>query len=183
MAPEPVRCIVRSTEDLSDDERASIIRVCIAAHDNEDFANLFTFIPSGGRHVLAQMGAELVSHAVVTTRWVQPDGHEPLKTAYVDAVSTTPAQQGSGFASATMRTLAGSIDDYVIGCLQTDIPGFYERLGWELWRGPLGGRAEDGTVIPTPQQHGVMILRTGRTPALDLDSLLTVEQQPSRIWE
>ena len=81
-----------------------------------------------------------------------------------------------------MRQLAAAIDDYEIACLQTDRPGFYERLGWEVWRGPLAGRGEDG-LIPTPEQRGVMVLRLPRTPPLDLDTLLTIEPQPNRIWE
>ena len=67
-----------------------------------------------------------------------------------------------------MRRLAAEINDYEIACLQTDIPGFYARLGWEEWRGPLGGRGDDG-LIPTPDQRGVMIHRLPRTPTLDLD--------------
>ena len=175
--------VVRTTEELSDEVRAEIIRVCIAAHDSEAFANLFTFIPSGGRHFLAYAGDDLVSHAVVTTRWLQPDGLPQLRTGFVDAVSTLPEQQGKGFASAAMRALAGAITDYEIGCLQTDIAPFYERLGWELWLGPLGGRAGDGTLVPTPDQRGVMILRLAKTPPIDLETLLTIEQTPSRIWE
>jgi aminoglycoside 2'-N-acetyltransferase I len=81
-----------------------------------------------------------------------------------------------------MRRLAAEIPGYEIGCLQTDIPGFYERLGWELWRGPLAGRGDDG-LIPTPEQRGVMVLPLPSGPPLDLDSLLTIEVQPERIWE
>jgi aminoglycoside 2'-N-acetyltransferase I len=170
------------TEDLTPSHRTEIIDVCIAAHDVQDFENLFSFIPSGGRHVLAYDGSRLVSHAVATTRWAQPDGHEPLKTAYIDAVSTLPAYQGRGYGSAAMRRLAAEVDDYEIGCLQTDKPGFYDRLGWELWRGPLAGRTEEG-LVPTPDQQGVMVLRLRATPSLDLDAGLSIEQQPSRFWE
>jgi len=97
-------------------------------------------------------------------------------------VSTLPAYEGQGCGSAVMRRLAAEIPDFEIGCLQTDIPGFYERLGWELWRGPLAGRGTDG-LIPTPDQRGVMVLQLPSTPSLDLDALLTIEQQPDRIWE
>ena len=180
--PSDINVIVLPTEELSDAHRSEIIDVCIAAHDVEDFKNLFSFIPSGGLHVLASDGSQLVSHAVATTRWAQPDGHEPLKTAYIDAVSTLPEYQGRGYGSAAMRRLAAEIDDYEIGCLQTDKPGFYGRLGWELWRGPLAGRTEDG-LVPTPDQQGVMVLRLRATPSLDLDAGLSIERQPSRIWE
>jgi len=66
--------IVRSarTEDLDADTRASVIRVCVEAHANEYFTNLFTDLPSGSRHALGYHGATLVSHAVVTTRWCSP---------------------------------------------------------------------------------------------------------------
>ena len=172
-----------TTEDLSAAQRADVIDVCIAAHENDEFRNLFTtFIPSGGRHFLEYRGPDLVSHAVVTTRWVQPEGRPILKAAYVDAVATLPTYQGRGHASAVMGRLAAEIDDYEIACLQTDRPGFYERLGWEVWRGALAGRSEHG-LIPTPEQRGVMVLRLPRTPPLDLEMRLTIECQPSRIWE
>ncbi len=174
---------VSTTEELTEADRRSVIEVCIAAHDNADFANLFTYIPSGGRHFLAYDGSDLVSHAVVTTRWLEPDGAGVLKTAYVDAVSTLPAAQHRGFAGATMRALGAGIGDYEIGGLQTDLRGFYEQFGWEFWRGPLAGRGDDSTLIPTPDQHGVMVLRLPHTPPLNFDRRMTIEKQPDRIWE
>jgi len=178
-----VRVEVFPTEDLEPDRRNAVIEVCVAAHDSEEFRKIFShYIPSGGRHYLGYLGGELVSHAVVTTRGAQPEGLPVLRTAFVDAVSTVPAYQGRGWGSAVMRRLAAEIDDYEIGCLQTDKAGFYERLGWELWRGRLAGRGDDG-LIPTPGQRGVMILRLPSTPTLDLDALLTIEVQPDRIWE
>ncbi len=123
----------------------------------------------------------LVSHAVVTTRWLQPDDLLLLKTAYVDAVATHPQYQGQGIGSAVLRQLASAIaDDYEIACLETKRVSFYARLGWQEWRGPLAGRR--GTeLIPTPDQKGILILRLPRTPQLDLGSLLTIEYQ-GRIW-
>lgn len=169
------------TEGLNEATRASIIQVCIAAHQEEDFKNLFSYIPSGGRHFLAYRETELVSHAVVTTRWLQPEGLPILKTAYVDAVATLPSYQRQGYGSSVMRHLAENIPDYEIACLETEKIGFYERLGWEVWRGPLAGRSEQG-LLPTPEQKGVMILRMVGTPSLNLDGSLTIESQPGRIW-
>lgn len=122
------------------------------------------------------------NHALVTTRWLQPEGLPLLKTAYVDAVATLPAYQGRGLGSAVMRRLAQEIEpEYLIACLETERRAFYERLGWEVWRGPLAGRSEQG-LIPTPEQTGIMILRLSRTPALNLDATLTIECQTGRIW-
>ena len=171
------------TEDLDPGTRRTIIDLCIAAHDTDAFEQLFDhFIPSGGRHFLGRIDGRLVSHAVVTTRGLQSPPGLVLRTAFVDAVSTLPPFQGRGSATAVMRRLGSEIDDYEIGCLQTDLVGFYERTGWEPWRGPLAGRDEDGLTY-TPEQRGVMVLRLPSTPALDLESLLTIERQPDRIWE
>jgi aminoglycoside 2'-N-acetyltransferase I len=170
------------TEDLSASTRADIIQLCIAAHQEEDFKNLFTYVPSGGWHFLAYHDERLVSHAMITTRWLQSESQPLLKTGYVDAVSTLPEYQGQGYGSAVMRQLAKDIDrDYVIACLETDKVGFYERLGWQTWRGSLAGRSEQG-LVPTPDQCGIMVLRLSQTPILDLESMLTIECQTGRIW-
>ena len=179
---ESTRVEVLKTEELDADLRNTIIELCVAAHQEEDFRNLFSYFSSGGLHFLVREGERVVSHAVVTTRWLQPEGHSLLKTAYVDAVATLPAAQGRGHGSTLMRSLARKADDdYVIGCLETDRIGFYERLGWQLWRGPLAGRSEKG-LIPTPEQKGIMVLRLSQTPALNLDSTLTIVCEGQRIW-
>lgn len=170
------------TEDLNGTVRTAIIRVCVEAHQEEDFNNLFTYIPSGGWHFLAYQNEQLVSHAMVTTRWLQPESHPLLKTAYIDAVATLPAYQGQGYGSAILRQIASAINnEYVIACLETDRESLYRRLGWQTWRGPLAGRSEHG-LIPTPDQRGIMILRLSQTPALNLDSALSIECQTGRIW-
>jgi aminoglycoside 2'-N-acetyltransferase I len=179
---EPITLLSARTEDLNAETRTSIIDVCIAAHQEQDFKNLFTYVPAGGWHFLAYRDELLVSHALVTVRWLQPEGQPLLKTAYVDAVATLPTYQGKGYGSAVMRKLANDIEDgFAIACLETDRVSFYERLGWQIWRGPLAGRGEGG-VIPTPNQTGVMILRLARTPPLELDQGLTIECQGERIW-
>jgi aminoglycoside 2'-N-acetyltransferase I len=168
------------TEELNADTRASIIHVCRTAHQEDDFTHLFSYIPSGGIHVLAYREHELVSHAVVTTRWLQPEGLPLLRTAYVDAVATLPAYQGQGIGSTLMRHLATVISDFEIACLETERVSFYAQLGWEVWRGPLAGRRAT-ELLPTPDQKGIMILRLARTPPLDVDSLLVIEYD-GRIW-
>ena len=168
------------TEELNADTRASIIHVCRTAHQEDDFTHLFSYIPSGGIHVLAYREHELVSHAVATTRWLQPKGLPLLRTAYIDAVATLPAYQGQGIGSTLMRHLATVLADFEMACLQTERVSFYARSGWEVWRGPLAGRRAT-ELLPTPDQKGVMILRLARTPPLDVESLLVIEYN-GRIW-
>ena len=93
------------TEAPDIDTQNAIIDLCVAAHQEEDFRNLFSYVPSGGLHFLRFAGDQLVSHALVTTRWLQPEGHSILKTAYIDAVATLLAHQGQGHGSALMRSL------------------------------------------------------------------------------
>ena len=93
-----------------------------------------------------------------------------------------PAHQHHGYATTVMRRLADEIDDFEIGCLQTDRPTFYKRLGWFTWPGPLVGRSDAG-LIPTPDQRGVMVLCLRTTPPLDRSTQLSIECQAYRIWE
>jgi aminoglycoside 2'-N-acetyltransferase I len=79
-----------------------------------------------------------------------------------------------------MRRLASTISAYEIACLETDRVAFYQRVGWEVWRGPLAGR-RGSELLPTPEQKGIMILRLERTPPLDLDGSLVIEYA-GRIW-
>jgi hypothetical protein len=175
---------VRDTQELSTVERSRISELCNAANGTDAFDDLFVvYIPSGGRHFLGfDHDGVLASHAVVTTRWVQPRGYPPQRTAFVDAVATDPARQHAGLCTKVMRHLGHQIDDFILGCLQTDLRGFYERVGWERWRGPLAGRRA-GELVPTPDQQGVMVLRLPATPPLDPVGLLSIEWQPHRFWE
>lgn len=178
-----LKILTRRTSDLDTASRQAVIELCNVAHNEPDFENLFMYLPPDGLHILGYLGEQLVSHAVVTTRWMQPEGHAVLKSAYVDAVSTAPAMQGRGYGSAVMRHLAGVIrDDYAIAGLHTsDQQRFYERVGWEEWRGALAGRNDDGDLTYTPDERSIMILRLARTPTLNLDGLLTIEIS-GRIW-
>ena len=145
---EPIIVTSARTEELNANTRASIIHVCITAHQEDDFHHLFSYIPSGGIHVLAYREQELVSHAVVTTRWLQPEGLPVLRTAYVDAVATLPAYQGQGIGSRVMRHLASVIADFEIACLETDRVSFYAQVGWEVWR--TVGRQKSNRITAYP---------------------------------
>jgi hypothetical protein len=50
----------------------------------------------------------------------------------------------------------------------------------EVWRGPLAGRRAT-QLLPTPEQKGIMILRLARTPPLDVERLLVIEDD-GRLW-
>jgi GNAT superfamily N-acetyltransferase len=155
--------------------------VCSTAHD-VDFGTLFSLLPADGLHVTACSADALVGHAVMTTRWCQPEGASLLRTAYVDAVAVAPAWQGHGIGTAVMRRVADACDaeGFALACLQSDLRGFYESLGWATWHGPLRVRNDTG-IVSTPDDDGIYILRLAGTPTLDLDGTLTITYD-GRSW-
>ena len=169
---------VASAESLSPATYAAIISLCNEAYE-EELSSLFaTFISP--THVMAYLGDVLVSHAMWVTRWLQPGTLPLLRTAYVEMVATAPAHQGRGFGTAVMQRLAAEIQDFDLGGLSTGSPGFYARLGWESWRGPLFIRTDTG-ILPVPDDS-MMFLRLPKTPALDVTAPLSAEWRAGELW-
>jgi aminoglycoside 2'-N-acetyltransferase I len=179
MTPNALSIEVTPVAELSAAQKAEIIALCAAAYE-ENFDRLFELLP-GSTHVLARLNGTLVSHVAWIARQLQPEGLAPLRTAYVEAVATAPEWQGRGFATAALKETAARIGDYDLGALSPSEAAFYERLGWELWRGPLAVRTEDG-LSPTPDDEEVMILRLPRTPPLDVTARLTAEWREGDVW-
>jgi aminoglycoside 2'-N-acetyltransferase I len=170
--------LVASAEELAPSDKQQIVRLCSEAFD-EDFGNMFRLLP-GSTHVLVRVEGDLASHACWVTRWLQPEGLRALRTAYVEAVATDPSHQGKGLGSFVMMRLAEKIGGYELGALSPARVSFYERLGWEMWRGPTAIRTRGG-LLPTAGEE-VMVLRTPRTPALDASTLITAEWRKGELW-
>lgn len=137
----------------------------------------------GGRHFLVVEKDELVSHASVVERrlWVDDVCY---RTGYVEAVATEPEKQRLGYGTAVMREVGEWIRQrYELGCLGTGAHHFYERLGWERWRGSSAVRLPDGSHVPTPDDDdGIMILRTEATRDLDLMGRIACEPRSGDDW-
>jgi aminoglycoside 2'-N-acetyltransferase I len=133
-----------------------------------------------GEHLLGMQSGELVSHLMWVTRWLQPAGLRPLRTAYVEMVATAPASQRRGYASALLQHFVPLVSDYELAALCPAAEGLYRRLGWHFWRGPLSAR-KGSHVVPTPEEL-VMILTLPRTPTLDFDAPLSVEWRAGEVW-
>ncbi len=170
---------IRRTRQLDAATRATIVELCTEAHGT-DFSRLFFYLPTDGLHFIAYRDDQIVSHAVVTTRWVQPERLPVLRAAYVEAVATLPVYQRRGYSSAVMRELSSHLIEYDIAYLTTEQTAFFEHLGWETWRGPRVSRSS-GELVPRPNHQTIMILRLANTPPLDLNRLLTIEIQAGRI--
>jgi aminoglycoside 2'-N-acetyltransferase I len=173
-----------STDDLTPDEVATLRALFDAAWASKDgaFSEDDWRSATGGTHVIVDIDGSISSHASVVPRTLETGGHA-LRTGYVEAVATWPDQQGRGLATEVMRATAGVVDAFELGALDTGIPGFYERLGWERWLGPTAVRTERGG-IRTPEEDGqVMIRRTRSTPAdLDLAAPISCDWRPGDAW-
>lgn len=175
----PVQLEVKTSADLSETERRQIIALCTDAYE-EDFSDFFTVFPETA-HVLARIDVMLVSHAAWVTRWLETKGEGLLRTAYVEAVATAPEHQRRGYAKAVMKELGNQIASYDLGALSPSDPAFYEPLGWELWRGALAIRTQNG-LLSTPPDEVVMIKRLERSRTIDVNQLLTAEWRQGELW-
>lgn len=169
---------VVACDNLSAADRQEIVALCTATFA-EDFARLFELLPDS-RHIVLRDDGVLVGHACWVTRWLQPTGSPPLRTAYVEAVAIRPERQGQGLGRVVMARVASEIAGYTLGALSAAHPRFYELLGWEHWRGPTAIRLAD-RLLPTPDEE-IMILRTAHTPPLDLDAPITAEWRAGELW-
>ena len=136
----------------------------------------------GGVHVLRSVDGELVSHGAVAGRtlWLN---ERALRVGYLEAVATWPRHQGHGHGTAVVEELDRIVrESYELGGLSTGRPGFYERLGWLAWRGPLAVRTYGGD-LPTPfEGGGVFVLPTPHVPNPDLDAPLVCDERSGDDW-
>jgi aminoglycoside 2'-N-acetyltransferase I len=138
----------------------------------------------GGTHVLVVDDGEPVAHGAVVPRVLVAGGRE-LATGYVEAVATRGDRRGEGLATAVMRELGRVVRrDYELGALAdgTRIPGFYQRLGWETWRGPTFVAGPDGPVRTAEEDGGILVLRTSATAGLEPTGALVCDWRAGDVW-
>jgi len=136
----------------------------------------------GGMHFLVELDGRIVGHAAVVERELVVGGR-PLRTGYVEAVATAPPVQGRGLGSVLMERVTAYVrDGFELGGLGTGRHHFYERLGWETWRGP-SSVLEDGLSRPTPDDDGfILLLRTPLSPPLDVTTPISCHARPGAAW-
>ena len=177
----PDQLTVTPTAALSEPAKREIIDLCSRAFD-EDFGELFDLVAFAVSpvHVQARIDGKLVGHAMWSERPLYLAGGTTVNAAYLDAVATDPAYQNRGIGSAVVKRLMVEVRGFALGCLSTNRPNFYARLGWELWTGPKAVQTEHG-IQPTPDET-VMVYRTPRSPAIDTSSLLVVKSRRGGSW-
>jgi aminoglycoside 2'-N-acetyltransferase I len=136
----------------------------------------------GGVHFVLDLDGRIVAHAAVVDRQIEVRGRL-LRTGYVEAVATAVDLQGRGAGSALLADVTAWIRDrYELGALGTGRHHFYERLGWETWRGPSFVRTDVGP-CRTPDDDGyILVLRTSTSPPLDLTESISCEWREGDVW-
>jgi len=158
------------------------LRVMLDAAFDGDFSDQDWAHTTGGVHVWLGEGHLIVSHASIVERTLHCAGRK-LRAGYVEAVATVAASRRQGHGSTVMRRgneLVRAGDD--VGALSTGTPGFYESLGWERWRGPTFVNGPNGLEHTVDDDDSIMILRTPRTPELDIEAEIVCEWRPGDVW-
>lgn len=167
-----------ATSDMPAGTRAALLALCNAAYRETMEPYLEALGP--GEHLLGIRAGVLVSHLMWVTRWLQPAGRRPLRTAYLELVATAPDAQGHGYATQLLEAFPPLVRDHALAALSPATDRLYARLGWRYWRGPLAVRHE-GRLVPTPEER-LMILDLPDTPELDDTQMLSVEWRPGEAW-
>jgi aminoglycoside 2'-N-acetyltransferase I len=170
------------TPDLSPFDRNRLRHLLNAAFGG-DFGDFDWDHALGGWHVVGVEAGELVAHAAVVPRrlWV---GSRAFNTGYVEAVAVMPPRQRQGLGSIVMRRATEIVGrEFELGALSTGKSAFYERVGWERWRGPSWVQQPDGRLVRTPDEDaGLMIFRCASSRAVDLDASITCEARAGDSW-
>jgi aminoglycoside 2'-N-acetyltransferase I len=171
-----------ASSSLSPDFLEALRRLLDSAFEG-DFSDHDWTHAIGGTHVwLASPNGELLSHGSLVERQVRI-GPQVLRVGYLEGLATVPALQGQGLGSRVLRRLGELLQErYALGVLSTGSHAFYERQGWERWRGRTGVDAPAGFEWTPEDDDSVMILRTRASPAFDLAADLVADWRPGDVW-
>ncbi len=170
------------TPDLSPIDRTRLRRLLNAAFAG-DFSDFDWDHALGGWHVVAVDAGELVAHAAVVPRRLVVSARV-FNAGYAEAVAVMPSRQRQGLGSTVMRHANEIVyREFEFGALSTGKCAFYERIGWERWRGPSWVRQPGGRLVRTPDEDaGVMIFRCAPSRDVDLTASITCEARAGESW-
>jgi len=172
---------VASTSDLSAAELGAVHDLMLVAFSG-DFSQEDWEHTIGGHHFLNEIDGSVVTHASVIERTIEVDG-QPFRTGYVEGVGTHPDLRRRGHGSAVVAAATSHIrNNYEFGALGTSSFAFYERLGWERWKGPTYVRANDRLLHTAEEDGFVMVLRFGASAAVDLASPIACDPRSGDVW-
>ncbi len=162
--------------------RAAMQSLCDAAYRGtftaDDLAHAL-----GGTHIVVRQHSAWIAHAAVVARVVHV-GERVLRAGYVEAVAVHPEVQGQAMGTEVMRAVGELIGaNHDIGILSTGEHAFYERVGWEAWRGPSYVITSDGTWRRSEDEDdGIMVLRCPPTAGIDARAPIACHDRAGDAW-
>ncbi len=169
------------TEDAPDtlleDARAVVVAAFDGGFSEDDWDHAL-----GGWHAVVIDAHRVVAHASVILRDLTI-GDRKLAAGYVEGVGTESAARGECHGTRAMSEIAKIIRrDFELGALSTEAHQFYERLGWERWRGPTFVRSATGLTRTEDEDEGIMVLRFGPSASIDLTASISCEERSGDDW-
>ncbi|MCB0976056.1 MAG: GNAT family N-acetyltransferase [Acidimicrobiales bacterium] len=172
-----LRVTGRLPEELLTSTRALLDRAFDGDFTDEDWEHAL-----GGVHATLVDDDVVVAHAAVVPRDIRIDGRW-FRAGYVEAVAAHPDLHGKGLGSQVVDAIVDIIRDRdEVGVLSTGAQPFYERLGWERWRGSSAVLDEGGPRRTPEDDDSLMVLRTKHSATLALDGEIACESRPGDDW-
>lgn len=169
------------TEALSAPRLRELRAWLISAFDG-DFSDEDWRHTLGGVHVLIEDGHGIVSHGAIVPRSIACDG-QVLRAGYVEAVATRADRRRQRQAGSVLEKLGEFLGrDYDIGVLSTSLPRVYTTFGWQCWRGRSFVQMPHARTRTPDDDRGIMVLRTPRTPCIDLAGDITADWRSGDVW-
>lgn len=136
----------------------------------------------GGTHLVLAEGGTVVAHAAIVERWLDV-GDRTFHVGYLEGVATAPKRHGTGLGSAVVAAANDVVRaGFEMGSLSTSRWTFYERLGWERWRGPSYVRRGDHPVRTPDDDDGIMVLRFAASADVRLDERIVCRLRAGDVW-
>lgn len=164
-------------EGLLEDARAVVFAAFDGGFTEDDWDHAL-----GGWHAVVTDAERVMSHAAVILRELEV-GDRKFAAGYVEGVGTESAARGEGHGTRAMIEIAKIIRrNFELGTLSTEAHPFYERLGWERWRGPTFVRRATGLTRTEDEDGGIMVLRFGPSAGIDLTASMSCDERSGDDW-
>jgi aminoglycoside 2'-N-acetyltransferase I len=178
---EPVTVRVRHTEQLGEEELGELKAMLTSVFGEERYTEEAWEHCLGGVHYLLRYGDQLVAHGALVPRDLRQGG-KVLHGVYGESMATLKDWRRRGFGSVIVAMATAEIRrNYDIGVFAASKYEFYQRLGWQKWRGPTFVETEHGIEAKGPERGAVMF-RLPDNSDVDPDADLTTLSRSGDDW-
>jgi len=166
--------------EIRSDVLAQIRRLVFAAYDGDFSEEDWDHTRGVARRRIRRRAP--VSHAAVVARVLQV-AQRTLQTGYVEGVATIAERRREGLGALVMSHATSLVQSkFEMGALSTSSPSFYQRFGWERWRGHSFVRDGVELLRTADEDDGLMVLRSGPSAGIDLAAPIVCERRPGDDW-